>query len=150
MEDSKSRTRHQNYSNSREQKQQVLALFVVGLCAGVIISERLYIHSSRAAILSNALSSSGQQVASTSSGTGSLPTAALAQAKQLDRKFMRSNAFKASSGASTVSAAAVAGALAAEVAAAEALAVAAISEQLVRTDPQLRELEAYLRKVRTA
>lgn len=151
MEDSKSRTRHQTYSNSREQKQQVLALFVVGLCAGVIISERLYIHSSRAAILSNALSgSTGQQVASTSGRTGSLPTAALAQAKQLDRKFLRSNAFKASSGAATVSAAALAGALAAEVAAAEAVAVATLSEQLVRTDPQLRELEAYLRKVRIA
>lgn len=117
---------------AKERQQQLIAFFVVGLCAGIIISERLYIRSSRAALLGH-----GQHI-----------TLAAPKQQQLDYKFMRGrSASTSSSSASTVSTAAVAGALAAEVAAAEAAAVAAISEQLVRTDPQLRELEAYLRKV---
>lgn len=141
MEDSKSRARHNsNHHNThaKDRQQQLVALFVVGLCAGIIISERLYIRSSRAALQSN-----GQAV--------TIPGAPHKQ-QQLGYKLMRggrnSAAKAAASSASTVSRAAVAGALAAEVAAAEAAAVAAMSEQLVRTDPQLRELEAYLRKVR--
>lgn len=144
MEDSKSRARHNSNHHStsaKERQQQLVAFFVVGLCAGIIISERLYIRSSRAALQNN-----GQPV--------TVPDTPQAQ---LGHRFMRgggrSSVAKAAAGsaASTVvSRAAVAGALAAEVAAAEAAAVAAISEQLVRTDPQLRELEAYLRKVRHA
>lgn len=146
-----------------DRQQQLLALFVVGLCAGIIISERMYIHNTRAALQQQqgtAVAGGGPQQPSlagtaAAGGVGSLK----------DRKFMRggstssavkgliagasssSSAKTSSSLPSTVSTAAVAGALAAEVAAAEAAAVAAISEQLVRTDPQLRELEAYLRKV---
>jgi hypothetical protein len=117
---------------AKERQQQLIAFFVVGLCAGIIISERLYIRSSRAALLGH-----GQHI-----------TLAAPKQQLVDYKFMRGrSASTSSSSAATVSTAAVAGALAAQVAAAEAAAVAAISEQLVRTDPQLRELEAYLRKV---
>lgn len=144
MDDSKSRGRHSSYSKDRQQ--QIVTFFVVGLCAGIIISQRLYIHNTRAELQSHGTAiRTGQQA----SGSTAASTAA---AKSVDRKFMRSSgsissALKAPSGGSaTLSTAAVAGALAAEVAAAEAAAVAAISEELVRVDPQLRELEAYLRK----
>jgi hypothetical protein len=146
MDDTKSRARH-NSNHSKDRQQQLVAFFVVGLCAGIIISQRLYIHNARADLDSHATAiRTGQQ--------GSLPTSSKA-ASSSDRRFMRgsssSSTVKAASAvsASTVSTAAVAGALAAEVAAAEAAAVAAISEELVRVDPQLRELEMYLRKVRS-
>jgi hypothetical protein len=145
MDDSKSRARH-NSNHSKDRQQQLVAFFVVGLCAGIIISQRLYIHNARAELDSHA-------TAIRTGRTGSLPSSSKAAS---DRKFMRgsssSSTVKAAAAvpASTVSTAAVAGALAAEVAAAEAAAVAAISQELVRVDTQLRELEAYLRKVRHA
>lgn len=142
MDDSKSRARH-NSNHSKDRQQQLLAFFVVGLCAGIIISQRLYIHNARAEFNSHATALRTAQ-------QGSLPSSSTA-AQSSDRKFMRgsSSTGKAASAmsVSTLSTAAVAGALAAEVAAAEAAAVAAISEELVRVDPQLRDLEAYLRKV---
>jgi hypothetical protein len=92
-----------------------------------------------------------QQIVIPSSTTAaSAPTAAVQQ-QQLDRKFMQgdsSSVISRIAGSSTaLSAATLARALAVEVAAAEAAAVAALSNQLVQTDPQLQELQAYLQKV---
>jgi hypothetical protein len=154
MDDSKSRARHvSNHTHARERQQQLVALFVVGLCAGIIISERLYVRSTRAALRGEAAASPVQQQITLPSSTAdtSAPTAAV-QLQQLDRKFMRAGSSsvisRMASSSSTVSTAALAGALAAEVAVAEAAAVAALSKQLAQTDPQLQELQGYLQKVR--
>jgi hypothetical protein len=163
MQDSSTGKSRSNSHAARERKQQLLALFVVGLCGGTILSERLYVRSSRAALAAQqqaadpaaAAADGGGMMSGSSSTGGSQVFSASLGSKPAPRRLgiaggSSSGAGGATAAASlsgTLSMAAVAGALAAEVAAAEAAAVAAISEAAVKADPQMRALEAYLRKV---